>query len=89
LGPVYRLLERRVLVDELYEKTVLWAQSQLAQITDATDRFVLAGAVPAAAAGWIGKFSRGVRSMHSGHVGAYLFAFGAGAALLFLLLVSL
>jgi NADH-quinone oxidoreductase subunit L len=89
LGVVYRVLERRILVDELYEATVLKLQDQIAQFTDAFDRFVLAGAAPFAATGWVGKVSRGVRSMHSGHVGAYLFAFGAGAALVFLLLVTL
>jgi NADH:ubiquinone oxidoreductase subunit 5 (subunit L)/multisubunit Na+/H+ antiporter MnhA subunit len=89
LGSIYRVLERRILVDELYAATLLRLQNQLAVVTDAFDRFVLAGAVPNAAAGWVGKFSRGVRSMHSGHVGAYLFAFGAGAALVLLLLVTL
>jgi NADH:ubiquinone oxidoreductase subunit 5 (subunit L)/multisubunit Na+/H+ antiporter MnhA subunit len=89
LGAVYRVLERRLLVDELYEATVLWLQNQLAILMDGVDRYVLAGSVPNAASGWIGKFSRGVRAMHSGHVGAYLFAFGAGAALLLLLLVTL
>jgi hypothetical protein len=45
--------------------------------------------VPSTAGGWVARVSRGIRTLHSGSVNAYLFAFGAGAALLFLLLVSL
>lgn len=89
LGAVFRVLERRVLVDELYEATVLRLQALVAHVTDAFDRFVLAGVVPSLVADCVGTVSRGVKALHSGHVGAYLFAFGAGAALLFFLLVTL
>jgi NADH-quinone oxidoreductase subunit L len=89
LGAVFRVLERRLLIDELYERTLLRLQAQIAIAADAFERYVLAGALPQSASNWVLNLSRGVRSMHSGHVGAYLFAFGAGAALLFFLLVKL
>ncbi|HEX2731046.1 MAG TPA: NADH-quinone oxidoreductase subunit L [Polyangiaceae bacterium] len=89
LGAVFGVLERRLLVDELYEHTVLWLQDQIASVVDAFERYVMGSALPTAVGGWIGKANRGVKAMQSGHVGAYLFAFGAGAALLFFLLVRL
>jgi NADH-quinone oxidoreductase subunit L len=89
LGAVFGVLERRLLVDELYERTLLRLQTQLSAAVDSLERYLFASAIPNGISGWVLGLNRAVRNMHSGHVGAYLFAFGAGAALLFFLLVSL
>jgi NADH-quinone oxidoreductase subunit L len=86
LGALFTALKQRLYVDELYARTLLAFQSAVTEGVNALETRVFGAALPegvASSAIWI---SRRVRSLQSGHVGAYLFAFGAGAALLFVLL---
>ncbi|MEN9580873.1 MAG: hypothetical protein RJA70_3882 [Pseudomonadota bacterium] len=88
LGPVFKALRDRLYVDELYSRTVLALLARTAQVVEFVDSAVLGRAVPDNVGRGVLLVNRGVRAMQSGYVGAYLFVFGAGAALLFFLLTT-
>jgi NADH-quinone oxidoreductase subunit L len=89
LGSVHTVLEERFMIDGLYERTLLALQARIATAFDRFDQNVVIGALSRGLGQCVVVLSRGIRAFQSGHVGAYLFTFGAGAALLLLVLIAL
>lgn len=86
LGALFNGLKNRLYVDEIYANTVLALLAQVARATDFVDNALFSRAIPQGLSAGTVLVSRSVRALQSGYVGAYLFVFGVGAAVLFALL---
>jgi NADH-quinone oxidoreductase subunit L len=86
LGGIFRALENRLYIDELYERTVLALQYQISLLVDWVERNVFAGLVPKSVDGGFSVASRFLVFCQNAPTAAYVFAFGSGAALLFAIL---
>jgi NADH-quinone oxidoreductase subunit L len=87
-SPVYRVIENRFYIDELYANTVLKLQEGLAILITAFERPVFQVG-PIASARWLGdRFARTVSLVHTGNVDSYVVTFCVSMALLIALLTQ-
>lgn len=87
-SPVYRVLENRFYIDELYTNTVLKLQEGVAIVVNGIERPVFQVG-PTAGARWLGdRFSRVVSLFHTGNVDSYVVTFCVSMVLLIALLTQ-
>jgi NADH-quinone oxidoreductase subunit L len=81
---LFRLLASKLWIDEIYQWYIDKVQQRFALLLNFLEQIFLAGFIVRGAAGVVGLFGLGARSLHTGKLNVYLYWFLGGVVLLWL-----